>query len=370
MRHKGNNIKISVNNIDLSYNDEGPEGAPIIIFIHGFPLNKSMWDKQVNALKNNYRVIAYDIRGHGNSEVGAIDFSIDLFVNDLLRFMDALKIEKTILCGLSMGGYIALNAIENHPERFSALILSDTNCTADTPESKEKRMLTIISIKENGVEKLADDLLPNLFAPESFKSNSEEIVAVKEMIVTTTILSLNKSLHALANRKETCSRLAEIKVPVLILVGKDDKITPPEVASAMQEKIEGSQLSIIEHAGHLSNLENTDEFNTQLKKFIDSKNQNPNKLQKEIQSVFEIQITNKKASFDKIEKDLNSKIMKITMVIKDKYPELVKYLDEMPVTIPVEKKQEITLKNLGGYYEALNSLLTKYKLERPNIENN
>ncbi|MDF1517809.1 MAG: hypothetical protein P1P79_07675, partial [Lutibacter sp.] len=135
-------------------------------------------------------------------------------------------------------------------------------------------------------------------------------------------------------------------------------------------KIKNSSLHIISNAGHLSNMENTDEFNTQLKKFIDSKNQNPNKLQKEIQSVFEIQITNKKASFDKIEKDLNSKIMKITMVIKDKYPELVKYLDEMPVTIPVEKKQEIPLKNLSGYYEALNSLLTKYKLERPNIENN
>lgn len=270
MRHKGSNINLTVNNITVSYNDEGPEGAPMIIFIHGFPLNKSMWDKQVNALKDDYRVIAYDIRGHGATEVGAIDFSIDLFVNDLLSFMDALKIEKTVLCGLSMGGYIALNAIENHSERFSALILSDTNCTADTPEAKEKRMNTIISIKENGVEKLANDLLPNLFAAESFKSNSEEIAAVKEMIVTTTIPSLNKSLHALANRKETCSKLAKIKVPVLILVGEEDKITPPEAASAMHEKIKDSSLQVIPHAGHLSNMENEDEFNSQLIKFMGS----------------------------------------------------------------------------------------------------
>lgn len=270
MRHKGSNINLTVNNSNVSYNDEGPEGAPMIIFIHGFPLNKSMWDKQLNSLKDDYRVIAYDIRGHGHSEVGVIDFSIDLFVQDLLSFMDALKIEKTVLCGLSMGGYIALNAIENHPERFSALILSDTNCTADTPEAKEKRMNTIVSIKENGVEKLADDLLPNLFAPESFKSNSEEIAAVKEMIVTTTIPSLNKSLHAMANRKETCSKLAKIKVPTLILVGEEDTITPPEAASAMHEKIKDSSLKVIPHAGHLSNMENDDEFNSQLIKFMGS----------------------------------------------------------------------------------------------------
>ncbi|HEY9220712.1 MAG TPA: alpha/beta fold hydrolase [Lutibacter sp.] len=268
MRHKGNNIKLSVNNCNVSYNDEGPDGAPIIIFIHGFPLNKSMWDKQVKALKDDYRVIAYDIRGHGNSEVGEIDFSIDLFVQDLLDFMDALKIEKTVLCGLSMGGYIALNAIENYSDRFTALILSDTNCTADSPEAKEKRMNTIISIKEKGVVKLADDLLPNLFAPESFKSNSEEIAAVKEMIVKTAKSSLNKSLHALANRKETCSKLAKIKVPVLILVGEEDKITPPESAIAMQEKIKDSSLQLIPHAGHLSNMENENEFNSQLLKFL------------------------------------------------------------------------------------------------------
>lgn len=268
MKNKGNNLKLTVNNCNFSYNDEGTEGAPTIIFIHGFPLNKSMWNKQVNALKDNYRVIAYDIRGHGNTEVGTLDFSIDLFVKDLISFMDALKIEKTILCGLSMGGYIALNAIENYAERFSALILSDTNCTADAPEAKEKRMKTIENIKANGVEKLADDLLPNLFAPESFKTNPKEIAAVKEMIVTTTIPSLTKSLHALANRKETCSKLSGIKVPVLILVGEVDKITPPEAAKAMQEKIKDASLQIIPQAGHLSNMENPTEYNSQLMKFI------------------------------------------------------------------------------------------------------
>jgi len=95
----------------------------------------------------------------------------------------------------------------------------------------------------------------------------------------------------------------------------------------------------------------------------------PNKLQKETRLVFEEQTTNKKVNFDQIEKDLNSKIMEITIIIKDKYPELLKYLDEMPVTIPSEKNPEITLKNLSAYYESLNTVLNKYKLEHPNLEN-
>jgi len=270
MRQKGNNIKIPVNDINVSYNDEGPKKAPVIIFIHGFPLNKSMWDKQSEKLKGSYRVIAYDIRGHGDTDLGAIDFSIDLFAQDLIDFMDALKIEKTMLCGLSMGGYIALNAIEKHPNRFSALILSDTNCTADSSEAKENRIKTIEGIKENGVKKLADGLIPKLFAPESFKTYSEGIAVVKELIVKTPKQSLYNSLHAMANRKETCSKLPEIKIPVLIIVGKEDKITPPEAANAMHEKIKDSSLQIIPNAGHLSNLENQEDFNNQLKKFIDT----------------------------------------------------------------------------------------------------
>jgi len=152
MHYSENSLTITVNNLTVSYIDEGPTNSPSIIFIHGFPLNKLMWEKQVEILKENYRVIAYDIRGHGNTDMGNDNFSIELFVNDLLSLMDSLKIDRTILCGFSMGGYIALNAIENYPERFNALLLCDTNCAADMPEAKEKRMKTIDIIKEKGLE--------------------------------------------------------------------------------------------------------------------------------------------------------------------------------------------------------------------------
>jgi 3-oxoadipate enol-lactonase len=268
MRNLGSNIKLVINDLSVSYNDEGKAGDPVIIFIHGFPFNKSMWDKQMEVLKETYRVIAYDVRGHGNSDAGTEDFSIDLFATDLLYLMDALKIDKAMLCGLSMGGYIALNAFENYPDRFDALILSDTTCSADTPEAKEKRMKTIESIRKNGVEKFADETIKNLFAPESFTTKEIEIAAVKEMIVNTTEKSLCKTLRAFYERKETCSKLKDINVPVLILVGIEDKITPPTAAQFMNEKIKESLLSIIEHAGHLSNIENPLDFNNQLEEFF------------------------------------------------------------------------------------------------------
>jgi 3-oxoadipate enol-lactonase len=259
-----------INNLLVSYTDEGQEGSSVIIFIHGFPFNKSMWNLQVEPLKDNYRLIMYDIRGHGNSDAGNEVFSIDLFANDLIGLMDALKIDKAILCGLSMGGYIALNAMGKYHERFDALVLSDTQCIADTSEAKEKRMRAIESIKYTGVEKYAEECIKNFFSPESFLTKGKEIADVREMIVKTSEQSLCSTLLALSVRKETCHILPEIKVPVLIMVGNEDKITPPAAARFMHEKIEGSFLKIIDHSGHLSNLENPGEFNVQLKKFVAS----------------------------------------------------------------------------------------------------
>ncbi len=270
MNYPENSLTITVGNLTVSYIDEGSTSSPTIIFIHGFPLNKLMWEKQIELLKENYRVIAYDIRGHGKTDVGNDTFSIELFVNDLLSLMDALKIDKTILCGFSMGGYISLNAIVNYPERFNALILCDTNCAADKPEAKEKRMKAIENIKEKGLEQYAEESLKKLFAPISFSKHLEEIAIVRKMIMNTSRQSLYRTLHALADRTETCTRVQELKVPVLIIVGKEDELTPPDVALMMHEKIKGSIIHIIDHAGHLSNMENPGEFNNQLSGFLSS----------------------------------------------------------------------------------------------------
>jgi 3-oxoadipate enol-lactonase len=132
----------------ISYIDEGLASAMPIIFIHGFPFNKWTWQNQLEVLKDKYHVVAYDVQGHGKSGMGSGPFTITQFADDLFLFMDAIKIETAIVCGLSMGGYIALNAIRRQPTRIEALILCDTQCAADTEEGKKKRMDTIASVHE------------------------------------------------------------------------------------------------------------------------------------------------------------------------------------------------------------------------------
>jgi pimeloyl-ACP methyl ester carboxylesterase len=276
MRPIGTNLQLIVNDLTVGYTDEGPGNATAIIFIHGFPFNRSLWADQVEMLKDNFRVISYDVRGHGGSDIGNEDFSIDLFVTDLISLMNRLKIDAAVVCGLSMGGYIALRAMEQHSTRFLGLILSDTQCGADTPEGKEKRMKAIDSINHGDVQSYADASIINLFATQSFETKQEEVVTIRSIIEKTSKVTLCKTLMALANRNETCASLTQINVPVLILVGEDDKITPVGSAIFMHERVKGSVMAIIEGAGHLSNLENTSSFNSHLNKFLSDHFGKPN----------------------------------------------------------------------------------------------
>lgn len=270
MRNLGKSLTTTLDRLSVSYTDDGLPDAPVILFIHGFPLNKTMWNTQVEKLEEQYRVVTYDIRGHGESELGEEKFSIDQFTDDLINLLNGLEIKRVILCGLSMGGYIALNAIQKYHDRFDALVLCDTQCKADTPETREKRMSDIDFIKENGVEDYAEKSLEKLFMSASLEKRKDEVNFVKKMIEEMSVESLTRTLHALADRKETCNELSQIDVPVLVLMGEEDKITPPAKGQYIKNNIKDSELKIVAQAGHLSNLENPDQFNEHLKTFVDS----------------------------------------------------------------------------------------------------
>lgn len=265
------NNKIQASDIQISYSNEGISTDIPIIFIHGFPFNKLMWENQLLELKHDYRCIAYDVRGHGDSEAGKIDFSFALFAEDLIAFMDALQIERAVIIGLSMGGYIAMNAIQKCSHRFAGMVLCDTQCAADTIEGKEKRKKTIGFIERNGLEVYAEESLKNLFAPASFETNQQAVSFIHDTILNTPARTICRTLQALADRNETCTSLPQINFPVLILVGAEDKITSPDTARKMQGLISGSELVIVPQAGHLSNLENPTCFNLSLKEFLKRK---------------------------------------------------------------------------------------------------
>jgi pimeloyl-ACP methyl ester carboxylesterase len=264
-------MKATINNCLTRYIDIGISTAPPVIFIHGFPFSHRMWafpGGQTEALASTNRVIAYDLRGHGESEVGTGHYSIEFFVDDLIGLMNHLSIDKAVLCGLSMGGYIALRAVERHGERVSGLVLCDTRSEPDPNEGKVKRAQAIRDLQENGVRQYAENYVKNVFAPESLQSKPEAVKMIQSIIERTAPLSISGTLMALAARTDTTPSLPFIKVPTLILVGEKDVLTPPAASKAMQEKIPNAQMAVIPNAAHMSNMENPSEFNKHLTAFV------------------------------------------------------------------------------------------------------
>lgn len=264
---KGYNLSIPVNGFDLSYEDVG-EGEIPIIFLHGYPFDKSMWQQQLNYLKSSYRVIACDIRGFGKSTDEKTPLSIDLFADDLIQFMDILAIDKAIVCGLSMGGFITLNAMKRFHSRFEALILCDTQCVADTEAIKEKRHKTMDDIELNGVDAFNEGFIKSVFHPDSLTHKKVLVDQLRTVVFANTQHMIKEGLVALAERSETCSSLSEIDIPTLIICGREDAVTPLEQSEFMHDHIKGSKLKVIDKAGHVSNLEQPDEFNKHLLDFL------------------------------------------------------------------------------------------------------
>ncbi|MFI5390629.1 MAG: alpha/beta fold hydrolase [Bacteriovoracales bacterium] len=261
-------MKIKIEALEISYSVTGNENGPSIVFIHGFPFNQEMWIPQVELLQQRFKVITYDLRGHGKSGVGEGQYFMEYYVDDLITLLDHLKISSTIVCGFSMGGYIALRAMEKNPQKFKGLILVDTKSEADSNEAKIKRSEGLKVIKSKGAEVFGEGFLKGALTPETFSGNPELVEKLKSMIKSNQPLGIGGALLALATRTDTTAALSKISVPTLILVGEKDTITPPSASQMMKEKIPGSKLEIIQRAGHLSNLENSKDFNQKLDEFL------------------------------------------------------------------------------------------------------
>ncbi|HWP81497.1 MAG TPA: alpha/beta fold hydrolase [Bacteroidota bacterium] len=261
-------MKVPINSVTINYTERGlPQGLPVV-FVHGFPFSHLMWEPQMKALPNEIRAITYDVRGHGESDVGDGQYTMEFFVDDLMGLLDHLVLNEVVICGLSMGGYIALRAMERHPERFKGLILCDTRSEADPNEGKIKRSASMKAVKTNGVKTFAEGFVKAVFAPQTFQSNPAAIETVKKMIEANSPLGICGTLLALAARTDTTASLSAIKVPTLILVGEHDTLTPVSASQAMHEKIAGSELVVIPNAAHMSNIENPEIFNAALLKFL------------------------------------------------------------------------------------------------------
>ena len=261
-------MRAFLNGINLHYALSGESTAPPVLFVHGFPFSLEMWRGQIDAVAAaGFRAVAYDVRGHGMSDVGDGQYTIESHVDDLFALLDHLKIPKAAIVGLSMGGYITLRAFEREPVRFVAAVLCDTRSEPDTDEGRVKRAASVRAVKKNGSAAFAAEYVKMMFAQETISTNPSAVESIRQVIARTPPLSIAGTLIALAARTDTTASLGRISVPTLVLVGERDTVTPPPSSESMKSKIPGAELHIVPGAAHLSNLDNPAYFNEKLLTF-------------------------------------------------------------------------------------------------------
>lgn len=251
----------------LAFEEHG-SGKPLIL-LHAFPLNRKMWMPQVDVLTNeNFRVILPDLRGFGESHSFADINSMEDMAKDISELLETLKIEKAIIAGLSMGGYVLFNFYRLFPEKCAALIFCDTTFAADGEEKSESRIDLIEKIEKDGTDALIENMLPDLISDFTKENNKDLVREIEKMFSETNPQAAIAALRGMAEREDHEKILDEIKVPTLLIFGEDDRaIKPNDIKKNMNKKISNSFLVKIKNAGHYSNLEQPEQFNSALINF-------------------------------------------------------------------------------------------------------
>ncbi len=260
-------METTINNLQVY--TSGDKNNPSIIFVHGFPYDHTMWDNQVGVLKVNYYCVTYDIRGLGKSYVGDGQYTMEAFVWDLYSIIDELKLIKPTLVGLSMGGYIAFRAIEKEQDKFGSLILCDTRTESDNNEGKIKRSNAINQINIDGVEAFVNDFVPGCFHPKTIEKSSEMYESILADCKKQNAVGVKGALIAMLSRGDTTKSLKNIKIPTLVLCGRKDALTPPEIMEGIAKKIKKSKFVVVPKAGHMIPLENPEFVNKNILKFLE-----------------------------------------------------------------------------------------------------
>jgi pimeloyl-ACP methyl ester carboxylesterase len=248
----------------LAHADVG-RGLPVVL-LHAFPLNRTMWEPQIAALFGECRCIVPDLRGFGDSPKSG-PYTMDRHADDIAALLDALQVERAVIGGLSMGGYVALALWRRHRHRIRALVLADTRAAADTPEGLQKRDELIALARTGGPAAVADKQITGLTGKSTRDKQPELVDRIRSVMSGESVDGIVGALEAMRGRPDSTALLPQIDVPTLIVVGAEDVITPVKEARAMADAIRGSRLEVIPEAGHLSNLERPAAFNAALSDF-------------------------------------------------------------------------------------------------------
>ena len=257
-------MKIKANGININYRIDGPEDAPWIVFSNSLATSMAMWDEQAAALKDSFRVLRYDQRGHGGTDAPAGRYAFDTLLADALALLDGLGIKKAHFAGLSMGGATALGLAERYPDRFDRIVVCDSPCQS-TPQSAQQWEERIAVATEKGIEALVEPTVGRWFPPEILAKNPPHLDKVRAMIRTTPVNGFIGCAAALADH-DYASAVAAVKHPVLFLVGEKD--APAPAMRKLHEKLPGSRYTELPGAGHISNMDRPTEFNRAIREFL------------------------------------------------------------------------------------------------------
>ncbi|HJR46149.1 MAG TPA: alpha/beta fold hydrolase [Actinomycetota bacterium] len=258
--------ELAADGTKINYTDSGGSGTPVLL-LHAFPLSAAMWEPQVESLGDRFRFIAPDLSGFGTSDVPDEGYSMERWAGEVRALLDELGLDKVVLAGLSMGGYLAFECLRRFPERFSALVLADTKAEADPPEGVEKRTTQQGMVRDGKRDELIGALVGALLG-DATTSKKPDVVEKVRGLMDNPPAGFIGALEAMKNRPDSTGELAAVKVPTLIIVGENDAVTPPEASRKMHEHIGGSRLVVIPEAGHLSSLEAPEAFNGALAEFL------------------------------------------------------------------------------------------------------
>ena len=261
-------MKATINEIDIDYRDQG-SGLPVIL-IHAFPLDQRMWDDQIQPLGNICRVITLDLRGLGESGAPSAEYSLTDMASDVRGLMRRLSIDRAVLVGLSMGGYVSMAFYREYPDGLLGLVLSDTRIGADTEEGRARRFASAKKAEQQGAAAIAADIVPVLLGRTSIDQRPRVVERVTRMAESNSPRGIACAQRAMANRPDSRLLMASAGFPVLLICGEEDTLSPPAEMEEMQRGIPGATLKVIERAGHLPNMEQPDKFNSILSGFIAS----------------------------------------------------------------------------------------------------
>jgi pimeloyl-ACP methyl ester carboxylesterase len=255
--------------LSIAYDDTHPDRTSVtpLVLLHAFPLDRGMWRPQLAALREITRAIAPDLPGFGESSP-APEFTIDGAADAVAEFLAALNVPRAVVCGLSMGGYVALALARRHADRLAGLILADTRAGVDDTQAKAARDKSITAVRAQGPAALFETMLPRVLSERTRSSRPDVVEYLKSIAARQRADGVAAALAAMRDRPDANAGLKAVAVPTLVVVGEMDTVTPGLSAANLAAQIRGSKLVHIPGAGHLSNAEDPAAFNAAVREFL------------------------------------------------------------------------------------------------------